>query len=146
MHRTMKLFLFISARKVSSQRLPSQTVVNIGPAAGDPGPSTHPLSLVKVSDVVLAQQILTFGKPNRRSQTRKKVQKFGVRFQPAVFAPDPNAPLSCLFIGTGKSCAALCIANCCLCSKHKPGATGRFAAPVLCLKAEPLSAARRALA
>ncbi|PKK19150.1 fer-1-like protein 4 [Columba livia] len=35
------------ARKVSSQRLPSQTVVNIGPAAGDPGPSTHPLSLVK---------------------------------------------------------------------------------------------------
>ncbi|KAK2528996.1 fer-1-like protein 4 [Columba livia] len=33
--------------KVSSQRLPSQTVVNIGPAAGDPGPSTHPLSLVK---------------------------------------------------------------------------------------------------
>ncbi|XP_054702020.1 fer-1-like protein 4 isoform X1 [Grus americana] len=35
------------ARKVSSQHLPSQTVVNIGPAAGDPGPSTHPLSLVK---------------------------------------------------------------------------------------------------
>ncbi|XP_059683156.1 fer-1-like protein 4 [Gavia stellata] len=35
------------ARKVSSQRLPSQTVVNIGLAAGDPGPSTHPLSLVK---------------------------------------------------------------------------------------------------
>ncbi|XP_009577365.1 PREDICTED: fer-1-like protein 4, partial [Fulmarus glacialis] len=35
------------ARKVSSQRLPSQTVVNISPAAGDPGPSTHPLSLVK---------------------------------------------------------------------------------------------------
>ncbi|KAM9260234.1 fer-1-like protein 4 [Cariama cristata] len=35
------------ARKVSSQRLPSQTVVNIGLAAGDPGPSTRPLSLVK---------------------------------------------------------------------------------------------------
>nr|XP_009914814.1 PREDICTED: fer-1-like protein 4 isoform X5 [Haliaeetus albicilla] len=35
------------ARKVSSQHLPSQTVVNIGPAAGDPGPSIHPLSLVK---------------------------------------------------------------------------------------------------
>ncbi|XP_014816680.1 PREDICTED: fer-1-like protein 4 isoform X1 [Calidris pugnax] len=35
------------ARKVSSQRLPSQTVVNIGLAGGDPGPSTHPLSLVK---------------------------------------------------------------------------------------------------
>ncbi|KAM6242733.1 fer-1-like protein 4 isoform 3-T3 [Spheniscus humboldti] len=35
------------AQKVSSQRLPSQTVVNIGPAAGDPGLSTHPLSLVK---------------------------------------------------------------------------------------------------
>ncbi|KAM6298716.1 fer-1-like protein 4 [Aegotheles albertisi] len=35
------------ARKVSSQRLPSQTVVNVGLAAGDPGPSTHPLSLVK---------------------------------------------------------------------------------------------------
>lgn len=48
----MKLFLFISAQKVSSQRLPSQTVVNIGPAAGDPGLSTHPLSLVKVSHVL----------------------------------------------------------------------------------------------
>ncbi|XP_010139718.1 PREDICTED: fer-1-like protein 4, partial [Buceros rhinoceros silvestris] len=35
------------ARKASSQRLPAQTVVNIGLAAGDPGPSTHPLSLVK---------------------------------------------------------------------------------------------------
>ncbi|XP_027519801.1 fer-1-like protein 4 [Corapipo altera] len=35
------------AQKVSSHRLPSQTVVNIGTAAGDPGPSTHPLSLVK---------------------------------------------------------------------------------------------------
>ncbi|XP_052647711.1 fer-1-like protein 4 isoform X4 [Harpia harpyja] len=35
------------ARKVSSQHLPSQTVVNIGPATGDPGPSIHPLSLVK---------------------------------------------------------------------------------------------------
>ncbi|XP_075295033.1 fer-1-like protein 4 isoform X2 [Opisthocomus hoazin] len=35
------------AQKVSSQRLPSQTVADIGPAAGDPGPSTHPLSLVK---------------------------------------------------------------------------------------------------
>ncbi|XP_069727809.1 fer-1-like protein 4 [Phaenicophaeus curvirostris] len=32
------------AEKVSSQRLPSQTVVNIG---GDPGPSAHPLNLVK---------------------------------------------------------------------------------------------------
>ncbi|XP_075373403.1 fer-1-like protein 4 [Mycteria americana] len=35
------------ARKISSQRLLSQTVVNIGLTAGDPGPSTHPLSLVK---------------------------------------------------------------------------------------------------
>ncbi|XP_075577107.1 fer-1-like protein 4 [Pelecanus crispus] len=35
------------ARKVSSQHLCSQTVVNIGLAAGDPGRSTHPLSLVK---------------------------------------------------------------------------------------------------
>ncbi|KAM9647460.1 fer-1-like protein 4 isoform 15-T16 [Morphnus guianensis] len=35
------------ARKVSLQHLPSQTVVNIGPATGDPGPSIHPLSLVK---------------------------------------------------------------------------------------------------
>ncbi|XP_008945990.1 PREDICTED: fer-1-like protein 4, partial [Merops nubicus] len=35
------------AWKVSSQRLPSQTVVNTGLAAGDLGPSTHPLSLVK---------------------------------------------------------------------------------------------------
>ncbi|KAM6053793.1 fer-1-like protein 4 isoform 3-T3 [Chlamydotis macqueenii] len=35
------------ARKVSSQHLPSQTVVNIGLAASDPGPSSHPVSLVK---------------------------------------------------------------------------------------------------
>ncbi|XP_074776128.1 fer-1-like protein 4 [Athene noctua] len=35
------------ARKVSSQRLPSQIVVNVGLTAGDPGSSTHPLSLVK---------------------------------------------------------------------------------------------------
>ncbi|XP_010080357.1 PREDICTED: fer-1-like protein 4, partial [Pterocles gutturalis] len=35
------------ARKVSSQHLCSQTVVNIGPAAGDPGASTHALRLVK---------------------------------------------------------------------------------------------------
>ncbi|XP_054254903.1 fer-1-like protein 4 [Indicator indicator] len=35
------------AQKVSSQHLPSQTVVNIGLAAGDPCPSTQPLSLVK---------------------------------------------------------------------------------------------------
>lgn len=48
----MKLFLFISARKASSQRLPTQTVVSIDPAAGDPGPSTHPLSLMKVSGMV----------------------------------------------------------------------------------------------
>ncbi|XP_051489419.1 fer-1-like protein 4 [Apus apus] len=33
------------ARKASSQRPPSQAVVNLG--LGDPGPSTHPLSLVK---------------------------------------------------------------------------------------------------
>ena len=52
MNGNMKLLLFISARKVSSQRLPSQTVVNIGLAAGEPGPSTHPLSFVKVSDVL----------------------------------------------------------------------------------------------
>ncbi|XP_053937718.1 fer-1-like protein 4 isoform X2 [Cuculus canorus] len=32
------------AEKVSSQRLPSQTVINIG---GDPGPSAHPLNLMK---------------------------------------------------------------------------------------------------
>lgn len=49
------LFLFISARKVSSQHLPSK----IGPATGDPGPSIHPLCLVKVSDV-LTQGILRF--------------------------------------------------------------------------------------
>ncbi|CAM9576664.1 unnamed protein product [Bubo scandiacus] len=35
------------ARKVSSQRLPSQTVVDIGLTAGGRGSSTHPLSLVK---------------------------------------------------------------------------------------------------
>ncbi|XP_041877663.1 fer-1-like protein 4 isoform X1 [Corvus kubaryi] len=35
------------AWKVSSHRLPSQTVVNIGRAASDPGSSTHPLSFVK---------------------------------------------------------------------------------------------------
>ncbi|XP_063028096.1 fer-1-like protein 4 isoform X4 [Melospiza melodia melodia] len=35
------------ACNVSSHRLPSQTVVNIGRAAGDPGSSTHPLSFVK---------------------------------------------------------------------------------------------------
>ncbi|XP_027639538.1 fer-1-like protein 4 isoform X3 [Falco peregrinus] len=37
----------LKAQKVSSQHLPSETVVNIAPAAGDPRPSTHPLSLVK---------------------------------------------------------------------------------------------------
>ncbi|KAJ7414853.1 Fer-1-like protein 4 [Pitangus sulphuratus] len=35
------------ARKVSSHHPPSQTVVNIGTAADDPGASTHPLSLAK---------------------------------------------------------------------------------------------------
>ncbi|XP_038015241.1 fer-1-like protein 4 isoform X4 [Motacilla alba alba] len=35
------------ACNVSSHHLPSQTVVNIGQAAGDPGSSTHPLSFVK---------------------------------------------------------------------------------------------------
>ncbi|RLV92857.1 hypothetical protein DV515_00013628 [Chloebia gouldiae] len=35
------------ACNVSSHRLPSQTVVNIGLAAGDPGSSTHPLSFVE---------------------------------------------------------------------------------------------------
>ncbi|XP_068768831.1 fer-1-like protein 4 isoform X3 [Struthio camelus] len=35
------------AQKVSSRPLPSQAVINIGLAPGDPGPSTRPLSLVK---------------------------------------------------------------------------------------------------
>ncbi|XP_063260879.1 fer-1-like protein 4 isoform X2 [Prinia subflava] len=35
------------ACNVSSYHLPSQTVINIGLAAGDPGSSTHPLSFVK---------------------------------------------------------------------------------------------------
>ncbi|XP_071615826.1 fer-1-like protein 4 [Heliangelus exortis] len=35
------------AQKISSQPPPLQTVVNIGSGAGDPSPTTHPLSLVK---------------------------------------------------------------------------------------------------
>ncbi|XP_071428720.1 fer-1-like protein 4 isoform X1 [Pithys albifrons albifrons] len=35
------------ALKISSHRPPSQTVVNIGPATGDPHPRTYPFSLVK---------------------------------------------------------------------------------------------------
>ncbi|XP_010215004.1 PREDICTED: fer-1-like protein 4 [Tinamus guttatus] len=35
------------AQKGSSQPLPSQAVINIGLSAGEPGPSTHPLSLMK---------------------------------------------------------------------------------------------------
>lgn len=52
MHGNMKFFIFISACNVSSHRLPSETVVNIGLAAGDPGSITQPLSFVKVSDVL----------------------------------------------------------------------------------------------
>lgn len=51
-HENMMLFLFISARKFSARHLPPQTVVTIGPASGQPGPSAHTLSLVKVSDVL----------------------------------------------------------------------------------------------
>lgn len=52
MHESMMLFLFISARKFSTWHLLPQTAVTIGPASGEPGPSAHPLSLVKVSDVL----------------------------------------------------------------------------------------------
>lgn len=84
MHGNIKFFILISACNVSSHRLPSQTVVNIGLAAGDPGSSTHPLSFVKVSDLFgpTNLQILKFVKPNCRLQTTTNVQKFSVRFHP----------------------------------------------------------------